>query len=39
MLLHQQARLNPETEQIKQDLLNDKRLKNLKPPVRFNQLL
>jgi predicted ATPase len=30
MLLHQQARLNPDTEQIKQDLLNDKRLKNLK---------
>jgi predicted ATPase len=30
MLLHQQARLNPETEQIKQDLLNDKRLKKLK---------
>jgi len=30
MLLHQQSRLNPETEQIKQDLLNDKRLKNLK---------
>ena len=30
MLLHRQARLNPETEQIKQDLLNDKRLKNLK---------
>jgi hypothetical protein len=30
MLLHQQARLNSETEQIKQDLLNDKRLKKLK---------
>ncbi|WP_069472954.1 DUF6079 family protein, partial [Candidatus Marithrix sp. Canyon 246] len=30
ILLHQQARLNPETEQIKQDLLNDKRLKKLK---------